>query len=298
MSMLKKIFRAIKGLPRNFSTTPQPKIIMTLLVKDEEEMLEENLLFHRSMGVDAFIITDNNSTDRTPEIIGKYQKKGWVVEFIRETGTNYAQKKWVDRMVQAASVKHKADWIINADADEFWYYPGGFKPLLAQTRANVLMCDMRNVYPEEGLRWSEWDKTVREVKDTDAYDLSLYSIFSRHRGKVMHRANGYLQIAMGNHKVLMLCRRKAHCDILIYHYTVRDKAYFLRKMINGGKQLEQNPKKHGGRHWRYYYQLYKENKLAEEYDRVIGANDYDKLCHAGHIVEDCPMPQLLRSLVP
>lgn len=49
---------------------------MTLLVKNEEGMLEENLQFHKAMGVDGFIITDNNSTDSTPDIIRKYKQKG------------------------------------------------------------------------------------------------------------------------------------------------------------------------------------------------------------------------------
>ena len=66
---------------------------MTLLVKNEESMLEENLLFHKAMGVDSFIITDNNSTDSTPEIIRKYKQKGWIKEVIEEKATDYEQKR-------------------------------------------------------------------------------------------------------------------------------------------------------------------------------------------------------------
>ncbi len=45
------------------------------------------------MGVDAFIVTDNNSADGTYGIIEKYRRKGWVVDVIRETATGYEQKK-------------------------------------------------------------------------------------------------------------------------------------------------------------------------------------------------------------
>ena len=59
MGMLHKIFQALCDLPRTFSRTPHPKVVMTLLVKNEAELLETNLRFHHAMGVDAFVVTDN-----------------------------------------------------------------------------------------------------------------------------------------------------------------------------------------------------------------------------------------------
>ena len=70
-------------------------------------MLEENLQFHKAMGVDGFIITDNNSTDSTPDIIRKYKQKGWIKEVIEEKATNYEQKDWVDRMIWKAKTIYK-----------------------------------------------------------------------------------------------------------------------------------------------------------------------------------------------
>ncbi|MDD7304507.1 MAG: glycosyltransferase family 2 protein [Bacteroidaceae bacterium] len=298
MTMFSKIFRALWGLPSSFSTPLAPRIVMTLLVKDEEDILEQNLLFHHSMGVDAFIVTDNNSSDGTLGIIDKYEKKGWIVEVIRETACDYSQKKWVDRMVMLAIRKYAADWVINADADEFWYPPqGSFPKYLSGVNANVLHCSVVNVYPEPGLFWQEWSQTVREVVDAERFGLSPYSLFSHHKGKVMHRANGYIQISMGNHKVLMLWRRQQHSDIIVYHYPVRGKEHFLRKMINGGKQLEQNLRKRGGRHWRYCYELHKQGKLEEEYERMVGSKCRAQLIQGGFIVPDQRMKNLLAHLV-
>ena len=98
---------------------------MTLLVKNEEELLEKNLLFHKAMGVDAFIVTDNNSADGTYGIIEKYRRKGWVVDVIRETATGYEQKEWVDRMIWRAKTSFGADWVINADAENSGMLPPG-----------------------------------------------------------------------------------------------------------------------------------------------------------------------------
>lgn len=287
MSMIKKIGLALCESLTALRINTSPRLIMTLLVKNEESMLEENLRFHKAMGVDGFIITDNNSTDHTPEIIRKYQQMGWVKEVIEETATNYEQKAWVDRMIWKAKTRYGADWIINADADELWYAPSGnLKKELACTHANVLRCNMRSLYPEDGKPFWQWCKAVNYVPDQEHYGLSPYSIFERQNKKVIHRAAGYLQISMGNHKVTMFPQRSAESDIRVYHYNIRGKQQFLEKMINGGKQLEQHQGKHGGRHWRYFYKLYKEGKLEEEYNRVIGIHAFDRLLADGYIYED------------
>lgn len=291
--LIKKIVLAVvEGGVRTNKRKSTPRLIMTLLVKNEEDMLEENLIFHKAMGVDGFIITDNNSSDRTPEIVRKYKEKGWIVEAIEEKATDYQQKKWVDRMIWKAKSVHKADWVINADADEIWYAPSGdLKTELVSSRANVLTCEMKCVYPEEGKPFWQWGQTVEVVNDLERYNLSRYSLFARQNKKVIHRTAGYIQISMGNHKVTMFPKKVAKSNIRIYHYNIRGKKPFLEKMINGGKQLEQNPKKHGGRHWRYYYQLYKEGLLEAEYDKVIGTASFDQLKLDGFIRTDTTIPE-------
>lgn len=295
--MFKKILAALAALPRSLRPVSHPKLVMTLLVKNEEKMLAENLEFHRTMGVDGFIITDNNSTDATPLIIEHYRQKGWVLDVIRETATDYNQKRWVDRMVLLAKDKYGADWVVNADADEFWYSPkGSLKASLSEMRANVLQCAIVNVLPEAHLPWPEWHRTVRCVPNLEEYDLSVYSIFNRQTQKVMHRTDGYLQISMGNHKVKMLPQFTSRCDITIYHYNIRGKKQFVDKMVNGGRQLEQRKQKHGGRHWRYFYALYKQGLLEAEYDRVVGTHVLAQLEQEGYVLADNPVPGILEHL--
>jgi glycosyltransferase involved in cell wall biosynthesis len=295
---LKKISLAIIESYNVFYKVLSPRLIMTLLVKNEEDILEENLLFHKAMGVDCFIITDNNSTDRTPDIIEKYRQRGWIIEVINEKATDYEQKKWVDRMIWKAKTIYKADWIINADADELWCSPSGnLKTALFSTHANVLNCEMHSVYPEERKPFYQWTHIVKAVEEPEYYDLSRYSLFERQNKKVIHRADGYLQISMGNHKVTMFPKYAVNSDIHVYHYNIRGKQKFMEKMINGGKQLEQHKGRHGGRHWRYFYQLYKEGKLEREYDRVIGKDCYDALCKDGFIYVDSTIKDFFKRLI-
>ncbi len=40
------------------------KLVMTLLLRDEEDIVRENLDFHLAQGVDRVIVTDNGSAGR------------------------------------------------------------------------------------------------------------------------------------------------------------------------------------------------------------------------------------------
>lgn len=298
MPLLSKIAYVLKEAPQAFKMTSDPVLIMTLLVKNEEDMLETILRFHKAMGVDSFIITDNNSTDGTIGIIQKYKEMGWIKEVILEKATNYNQKAWVDRMIRLAKRKYHADWVINADADELWYSPSGdLKTELRATKANVLKCSMKCIYPETDKPFWEWNQAICPIANPlrhKAYGLSRYSLYLPQRGKVLHRTTSYIQISTGNHKVLMLPKKTKESNICIYHYSIRDRQRFLEKMINGGKQLEQNPHKHIGMHWRHFYELYKKGELEMEYDRITGANAYGQLKQDGFIRTDNTIPDFFR----
>lgn len=277
--------------------TPSPVLIMTLLVRNEEGMLEKNILFHKSMGVDAFIITDNNSTDGTPEIIKKYVDRGWVVGSIIEYGNNYDQARWVDRMIRLAAKKHQADWIINADADELWFSArGNLKEDLSDTTSNVILCPLYNVIPENS-RIEEWCHVVKHpLEDPQSYGLSKYSIFGRQSAKVVHRAKGYRRISMGNHSVEMKYSKISNSStISIYHYPIQSYEQFKNKIIIGGRALQNNAERNVGIHCRYLYDLYLRGSFDDEYERIIGNNLLDQLEIEGVVVQDSTLSIFLKE---
>ena len=63
------------------------RLVMTLKVRDEEDVIEDNLRFHGAMGVDFFIVMDNGSVDGTPEILARYADAG-LAHVLRDDSGN------------------------------------------------------------------------------------------------------------------------------------------------------------------------------------------------------------------
>ena len=108
---------------------------MTLLVRDEADVVDAQLAYHLHAGVDHVIATDNASSDGTTEILERYER-AVACASMREPGDDMRQAEWVTRMARLAATDHDADWVLHADADEFWWPRGGsLKDVLATVPA-------------------------------------------------------------------------------------------------------------------------------------------------------------------
>ncbi|TAD89082.1 MAG: glycosyltransferase family 2 protein [Alphaproteobacteria bacterium] len=106
--------------------TPQPqavdtprRLVLALTVRDELELIATNLAWHFAQGVDAVIVTDNGSVDGTRELLAEISSKAPVF-VLDEPTQDMDQARWSTRMVWLAREALGADWVILADADEFW----------------------------------------------------------------------------------------------------------------------------------------------------------------------------------
>ncbi|MDQ2675773.1 MAG: glycosyltransferase family 2 protein [Actinomycetota bacterium] len=98
------------------------KLVMTLKIRDEGDVIDANLRFHLAAGVDFFIVTDNGSVDETPAILERYRKAGLAQVLEKPADEFYRPNpEWVTDMARLAATEHGADWVINNDADEFWW---------------------------------------------------------------------------------------------------------------------------------------------------------------------------------
>ncbi len=78
------------------------KLVMTLLARDEADIVDAQLAFHLNAGVDFVIATDNLSQDGTTEILESYAKTGQL-HLIREDGQYLQQAEWITRMGRLAA---------------------------------------------------------------------------------------------------------------------------------------------------------------------------------------------------
>ena len=93
---------------------------MVYKVRDEADIIEANLRYHRAQGVDFFVIVDTGSTDGTLEILERHERAGHVrLERIR--GGIRDVKRGGEEEITRLAGEMGADWIIHNDADEFWW---------------------------------------------------------------------------------------------------------------------------------------------------------------------------------
>ena len=262
------------------------KLIMTLLVRDEEDIIEKNIRFHLNHGVDFIIATDNGSVDGTRDILKKYENKG-LLHLIDEKIQDYSQAEWVNRMGKLAYEKYNADIIFHCDADEFWFSKSRNlkNEILKKQNVDVLRVNLVNVLLEDkqGLEIfpgdSKWAvvnpyETQNCAEDTKNKNLYLF----RSPQKVIYKTeNGYLDVVSGNHDVVATEKLTTNGskDIIIYHYPVRSRKQFFRKAKNGGSAFELNKRldKSIGFHTRRWFESYKNNRLEDEYRNLILKRD-------------------------
>jgi glycosyltransferase involved in cell wall biosynthesis len=281
------------------NTEAQTQLVMTLLVRNEVDVIEGNLRFHLDHGVDFIVATDNGSSDGTTEILEEYVKKG-VVHLIHESSRVFQQRAWVNRMGKLAYSTFAADAIFHADADEIWYPASGSlkHELSARKKIDVLSVPVKNMLltNKNGLEQFPDDvaykvnhplkKSVRTVmNEVDQQSFLLY----RHPCKTLYRTRmGYMDVVQGNHDICPTNKKrhnvlkKASHDIEVLHFPVRGIEQFFRKTLNNGEGLE-NLHHHSGSdavqgwHVKRWYALYKEGTLNEEYQRLI--IDHQQLEH-------------------
>ncbi len=217
------------------------KLIMTLVVKDEENIIEKNIRFHHAMGVDGFIVVNHNSTDSTLDILQRLQSEGLVLEIHTKTTVKHEHSKWVNEMVNIARNKYNANWVINADADEF-YYSNSLnlkKSIASVPKANVLWVDSMMSMPDDSAEFTnyfivrgmrEYDAKKFDLDITDDYILYKFPFGDKRCTKVIHKTKGFISVTDGNHDVEIKNPIKIQsADIRLYHYHCRSlKAYEMK----------------------------------------------------------------------
>lgn len=278
------------------------KLILTLLCRDEEDVVGSMIDFHLSRGVDFIIATDNGSRDTTRSILKHYQQRG-VLLLIDEPRHTHDQGVWVTSMARLAFRRFRADWVINADADEFWWpCSGNLKHELAtvpESRA-ALNVERVNFLPPDpraaGFRPFHESMIMRER-------VSLNCLGDALAPKVCHRGQGLITVVDGNHAVRaggLPIKAHPFSNIEILHFPARSFTQFERKICQGAQALERNPflRPGVGSTWRTLYnEQHLTGRLREYYAALRpGGDQLGKRIARGDLVTDVRLRDAMAEL--
>ena len=242
------------------------KLVMTLLVRDEQDIVAENIDFHLAHGVDFVIAMDNRSVDQTPELLRKYERRG-VLHYIFQQQDDYSQHRWVTSMTRLAATTFAADWVINNDADEFWYpEKGDLKQVLDEIPPSydAVMVERSNFVPQP-MNQNELFADVMTIRDQQ----SVNALGRPLPAKVCHRAHSDIEVAQGNHSVSRpgFQIAVARAPITIFHFPMRSYRQFANKIALGGAAYARNTELplSIGDTWRHLYEVWRKGELEEFY---------------------------------
>jgi hypothetical protein len=276
------------------------RLVLTLLVRDEVDVVAAMIEHHLAAGVDHIVATDNGSVDGTVDVLAAYRDAG-VLELIHEPAQTYEQARWVTRMARLAASEHGADWVINADADEFWWPRDSDSLVTALAvlpkRYGTVTAPRENLVAEPG-RSGPWPQRL-VLRDL----LSLHQRGGRIGSKTCHRAHPEITIEQGNHALAGpgLGTPWPGSPITILHAPDRSYEQFANKIRVGGSSLASNPELATGFgwHWRADYERLLDGTLEQEWQsRQLTAEQATAGLAAGRLVRDDRLANHLTDLVP
>jgi len=255
------------------------KLAMTLLVRDEEDIIRENIEFHLAQGVDFILATDNRSVDSTPEILREYKNRG-VLHYIFEGDDDYNQRAWVTRMARMAYTEYGADWVINNDADEFWWpLEGSLSDVFTglPDTVNLVQAERFNYVAVEDSVKPFWERMIYREK------LSLTSFNTPLPSKFAHRPSEKVTVDQGNHSIEGIDKPERCRGMLeILHFPIRNYHQFENKIAKGGAAYKRNREvpESVGYTWR---KLYEELQRDQNLNRYFGEHYYDEKRLEAHL---------------
>jgi Glycosyl transferase family 2 len=272
------------------------KLVMTLTARDEADIIDDLIAFHLALGVDLIIAADNESTDGTTEILEDYARDG-VLHRVSAPDP-FLQIELVTELARLAATQYAADWVINGDADEFWWpRRGTLKELLANVPARY--GGVRGIWrnfaaPRDSSGWFADRMTIRSQNPID----ELHP-FNTHF-KTVHRASPSVEVGGGNHDAIAPGLEPLYSwyPIDVLHFPIRSLEQFERKFIRhwrvtsgNGRAKASNP----------FYDIVREaqleGRIADLYDSYVARGE--RLARGladGTFVEDTRLRDALRSL--
>jgi hypothetical protein len=271
------------------------KLVMTLLARDEADIVDAQLEYHLNAGVDFVIATDNLSQDGTTEILESYARAGQL-HLIREDGEYLRQADWITHMGRIAATEFGADWVIHSDADEFWWPRGdSLKDVLASipSRYGVVRALLRHFVPRPDSEPSFAERMT--VRVSTASPINDPRSLFRPNLKVIHRADQDVNVSIGAQRLIdsSLVPLRGWYPVEFFHFPVRSLEQCERKYAHQQISPGQAPSPYYDR----VRELIDAGRIEELYASLLVDDDaLERGLQAGTLVIDARLRDALRAV--
>jgi hypothetical protein len=280
-------------------------IVMTLLARDERDIVEQHLAFHLAAGVDLVIVTDHASRDGTQDVLARYERDGRV-RVIREPDGPFRQREWVTRMARLAATDHGADWVLNSDVDEFWWPRGGALPDVLGSiprRYGLVQSFVRHFVPvpDDGRPFQE-RMTFRLAAQAPINDpRSPWRPFR----KMAHRGHPAATVVEGSHSIggTDFVPMRGWYPLEVLHFPIRSAEQLERKGALWGSAVEKfysSADVVPGPGAAYHALAFRDTQRGRShatFDELVGTEaERSRALGSGLLVEDTRVRDALREL--
>ncbi|MBI2464640.1 glycosyltransferase family 2 protein [Candidatus Shapirobacteria bacterium] len=266
------------------------KLVMTLVTRDEDDILEKNICFHLNHGVDFIVAVNNGSKDSTRHVLEKYARIG-LLAYKNVPEHTKEQSRWVTDLANLAVKKYHATHLIHVDTDEFWFpKSGNLKNHLPVNRQVGLVPSLNYLPPSFAQKLSLKRTVVSHPYSRHALfqtDESYRFLLFAQQPKVATTSH-HTHIAQGNHLVISPGRVKylPINGITIHHFPIRSFAQFKTKVKNGGSAYLNHPHSNPGIGWhqKSWYHYFQQGLLLDVYHQLtISASEKRLLFNNGNL---------------
>jgi hypothetical protein len=200
-------------------------------------------------------------------------------------------------MARLAATEFEADWVINSDADEFWWpRDGSLKDVFAciPLRYGAVCACWRHFVPrpDDGLFFAD-RMTIRLARPAFAGDKT--TVFHAHQ-KIAHRGSPHVEVDAGNHYVSgpFLDPLPGWYPIEVLHFSIRS---VLQLEGKGRGGWARNPTYVLAEHQRRVDEALNSGRIAAYFDSLVPKPDeLDKGLADGTYVVDTRLRDVLRAL--
>jgi glycosyltransferase involved in cell wall biosynthesis len=222
------------------------RFVVTVMVRDEIDIIAAMIEHTLSQEPDKIIVTDNGSVDGTTELLQRYADLD-LLELHHDPVHHKQQHAVVTGMARRARTEFAADWVINADADEFWVPIDKsltLRTALEQTplALNAFTVPVTNMVGPPARRGAGLHRLVWRDLRSDS-QLREVGIYAQPTDNAVHRGDPDIVIAQGNHFVSIPSNGQpdAKVGLEVLHLPWRSWTQLEQKVLHAGRAYEASP---------------------------------------------------------